>query len=317
MAIAFPDPSDEDLLHLVVWASNAGGGALRRLLRFESDAFREVSAAAPRDSGSDKNGHGDGFFHAYTGGDEAESLFLSPATTPTSTPTTRRGSRAMIQNLCFPKTLAGYAKLPPPVLLSNENRDGPDSGAASAASASASSPFLPMIGIFRRAIRPGENTQEELARTFQKVCDIWYETVPGILAAVVAAPPPSPNEGSASAVAAASVAPRRARDEATNPDSGAGVVPRFVHDVRIFADKASYSSHVDKSNHELTEAMETWFAHYDVGVPHTGVMIATPNDTADPAVHQSSIEDKPIVAAFNVFHYGRGGCTGTCFGVGY
>ena len=46
----------------------------------------------------------------------------------------------------------------------------------------------------------------------------------------------------------------------------------FVHDVRIFADGASYAAHVDKSNVELTKAMDSWFGNYDTSVPHTGAL---------------------------------------------
>lgn len=133
----------------------------------------------------------------------------------------------------------------------------------------------PMIGVFRRAIRPG--TLKALATSFQPVCNIWYETVPGILAAMVTSDPTDEN---------------------------------YVYDVRIFADKASYDGHVDKTNAELVRAMETWFANYDTSIPHTGSMFA--EDTSDPALHTSSIQDRPVKVDFNIFHYGRGGCMGQC-----
>ena len=37
----------------------------------------------------------------------------------------------------------------------------------------------------------------------------------------------------------------------------------MVHDVRVFADKASYAAHIEKTNPELTKAMADWFEHYD------------------------------------------------------
>jgi hypothetical protein len=131
----------------------------------------------------------------------------------------------------------------------------------------------PMIGIFRRAIKPGQ--VEALASTFHVVCDIWHSTVPGILAATVSQDPFDEN---------------------------------YVHDVRIFADKASYAAHVNKANTELTKAMEMWFDNYDISIPHQGAMYA--EDTSDPSMRSSSVKDKPVKVAFNQFHYGRGGMVG-------
>ena len=125
----------------------------------------------------------------------------------------------------------------------------------------------PMIGFFKRAIKPGH--LEGLASSFQVVCDIWHEVVPGMLAATVSRDP---------------------EDENT------------VHDIRVFADKASYAAHVDKSNAALTAAMEVWFDHYDTSVPHRGALFA--EDTSDPSLRTSSIKEKPVKVAFNQFHYG-------------
>jgi len=84
----------------------------------------------------------------------------------------------------------------------------------------------------------------------------------------------------------------------------------YVYDIRIFADKASYDGHVDKKNAELVHAMEVWFANYDTTIPHKGAMFA--EDTSDPAMHSSSIKDKPVKVDFHIFHYGRAGCMGRC-----
>jgi hypothetical protein len=100
--------------------------------------------------------------------------------------------------------------------------------------------------------------------SFQRVCDIWHDTVPGILTAMVVA------------------------DDDAN----------FVHDIRI-----------------LTMAMETWFSHYDTSIAHTGIMIA--EDTSDPAMRTSSIKDRPVKVDFNIFHYGQGGCMGSCLNTDY
>ncbi len=48
-----------------------------------------------------------------------------------------------------------------------------------------------MLGFTRRNVKEGR--VDELARTFQKVCDRWYETVPGILAATVSRDHDDPN----------------------------------------------------------------------------------------------------------------------------
>mmetsp|Transcript_23133 Transcript_23133/g.61790 ORF Transcript_23133/g.61790 Transcript_23133/m.61790 type:complete len:265 (-) Transcript_23133:1300-2094(-) len=133
---------------------------------------------------------------------------------------------------------------------------------------------LPMIGVFRRGIKPGR--LDELASSFQVVCDIWHSAVPGILAASVSRDPEDEN---------------------------------FVHDIRVFADKASYAAHVDKSNAELTKAMEVWFDNYDTSIPHEGALYA--EDTNDPSMRTSSIKDRPVKVAFNQFHYGLGGMVGT------
>jgi len=226
-ALAFPDPSDDHLLHLVFWERQLESSCV---LRFKSDAFSN-------DSGEESIG----VFHAYG----SESLI---------TPREPLAPTAAVRKLVFHGSLAGYM------------RKGP--------TAASTAVDLPMIGIFRRAIQPGK--QNALATSFQRVCDIWHETVPGILAAMVVA------------------------DEDNN----------FVHDIRIFANKASYDAHVDKSNSELTTAMDTWFSNYDTAIPHKGIMIA--EDTSDPAMRTSSIKDKPVKVDFNMCHYGQGGCMGFC-----
>lgn len=128
-------------------------------------------------------------------------------------------------------------------------------------------PGPPMIGFFKRAIKPGH--LEGLASSFQVVCDMWHEAVPGMLAATVSRDPVDEN---------------------------------IAHDIRVFADKASYAAHVDKSNAALTQAMEAWFDHYDTSVPHRGALFA--EDTKDASLRTSSIKDKPVKVAFNQFHYG-------------
>ena len=158
---------------------------------------------------------------------------------------------------------------------------GPDADDNPPPSEAAAPP--PMIGIFKRAIKPGQ--LEALASSFQVVCDMWHDSIPGMLAC--------------------SVAP--------DPDH-----EHVVHDVRIFADGASYAAHVDKSNVQLTEAMEVWFDNYDTSIPHAGVLFMPGdgsttghgNTTGDPPSLSSSIEGKPVKLAFNTFHYSHGGMLG-------
>lgn len=134
----------------------------------------------------------------------------------------------------------------------------------------------PMIGFFRRAIKPGR--LEALADSFQDVCDIWHATIPGMLASLVTRDPEDEN---------------------------------FVRDVRIFADGVAYAAHVDKSNEELTRAMELWFDNYDISVPHTGALFTVGDgNTSDPSTMSSSVKEKPVRLAFNQFHYGHGGMVG-------
>ena len=213
-AFAFPDPSDAELMHTLIWAKGDLRGAGPR-----SEAF--ASTVEDRDT-----------------------LAVYGSGTVTSTDSGVRCESHV--------PLAGFIR---------SGQEHP--GAAGA----------PMIGVFQRALKPGR--LDELARTFQVVCDIWHATVPGILAATVS------------------------RDVAD---------ANVVHDVRIFADAASYAAHVDKSNAELTMAMEEWFEHYDTSVPHRGALYA--EDTRDPSLRTSSIKDTPVKVAFNTFHYGDGGMIG-------
>ena len=170
-----------------------------------------------------------------------------------------------------------------PALHCNKNlslggfiRDASEYAASSAAAS------RPMIGIFKRAIRPGQ--LDSLAASFQVVCDIWHKSIPGMLASSVSRDPVNEN---------------------------------FVHDIRIFADSASYAAHVDKSNEELTRAMEAWFEHYDTSVPHRGALFKEAPTAGGSANFKSSVKDKPVKLAFNTFHYGQNGMVGFVEGVGY
>ena len=186
--------------------------------------------------------------------DETDGLFHVFGTDPSAVAAKPERRSALLRCTHHATSLAGYM------------RPGPSEWAAKAP---------PMIGVFRRAVRPGQS--ESLAKSFQPVCDIWHATVPGILAALVAKDPEDEN---------------------------------YVYDIRVFADKSSYDGHVDKTNADLVRAMEAWFSHYDTSIPHRGAMFA--EDTSDPAMHSSSIKDRPVKVDFNIFHYGKGGCMGRC-----
>lgn len=128
----------------------------------------------------------------------------------------------------------------------------------------------PLIGFTRRHVLPGR--VEALASSFQAVCDLWYDKVPGILAATVS------------------------RDE-TQLD--------VVHDVRIFANHAAYTAHVDKSDPALTRAMDAWFANYDTALPFTGELYIPGESSKDDGIRTSSIKDRPVRAGFSEFAYGQ------------
>ena len=68
----------------------------------------------------------------------------------------------------------------------------------------------PLFGFFRRRVKEGR--VGTLATSFEAVCDVWRATVPGCLCATLS------------------------RDPADDA---------FVHDLRIFANKASYAAHVE------------------------------------------------------------------------
>ena len=55
----------------------------------------------------------------------------------------------------------------------------------------AGQPGPPLLGFTRRHVKPGH--MEELGASFQRVCDLWHERVPGILAASVHREPERPN----------------------------------------------------------------------------------------------------------------------------
>ena len=129
----------------------------------------------------------------------------------------------------------------------------------------------PLIGFTRRFVKPGRI--DDLATSFQSVCDLWHAKVPGILAATVSRDPSQPNA---------------------------------VHDVRIFANHAAFQAHVDKSDPELTAAMATWFDNYDTSLPFTGELYMPGASAKDEGVRSSSIKDRPVRAGFSEFTYGDG-----------
>ena len=129
----------------------------------------------------------------------------------------------------------------------------------------------PLIGFTKRYILPGR--ADNLAASFQTVCDLWRKKVPGILAASVS----------------------RDDDE-----------PNLVHDIRIFANHAAYQAHVNKEDTVLTASMQEWFANYDTNMPFTGELYMPGASTKDDGIRTSSIKDRPVRTGFSEFVYGQG-----------
>ena len=128
-----------------------------------------------------------------------------------------------------------------------------------------------LLGVRRSAVNAGK--VEALAASFQVVCDMWYRKIPGILAASVS------------------------RDHND---------PNVVHDLRMFADHASFKAHVDKSDEALTTAMAEWFQNYDTSVPFTGELYAPGTSTSDKAMTTSSIKTSAVRTTMLCFNYGDG-----------
>ncbi len=151
----------------------------------------------------------------------------------------------------FKKSLAGFIK------PDGGNEEGP-----------------PLFGFTMRYVKPGQI--KDLGTSFQAVCDIWYQKIPGILMAAVF------------------------------PDEN---IPNLVHDLRIFANHDSYLAHVDKSDDSLTKAMAVWFENYDTNIPFFGQLYAA--STKDEALHTSSIKSRSTPRAqLETFHFGDSGMLG-------
>lgn len=132
----------------------------------------------------------------------------------------------------------------------------------------------PLFGFTTRYVKPGRI--QNLGTSFQTVCDMWFQKIPGILMAAV-----FPDENT----------------------------PNLVHDLRIFANHSSYLAHVDKSDNLLTEAMAVWFENYDTSIPFSGQLYAA--NTKDEALHTSSIKSSSTPRAqLETFHFGEDGMLG-------
>ena len=132
----------------------------------------------------------------------------------------------------------------------------------------------PLFGFTTRYVKPGRI--QNLGTSFQTVCDMWFQKIPGILMAAV-----FPDENT----------------------------PNLVHDLRIFANHSSYLAHVDKSDNLLTEAMAAWFENYDTSIPFSGQLYAA--NTKDEALHTSSIKSSSTPRAqLETFHFGEDGMLG-------
>ena len=126
-----------------------------------------------------------------------------------------------------------------------------------------------LIGFTVRHIKPGQ--LKELATSFQAVCNLWYEKIPGILMAAVF-------------------------HDRHNPT--------VVHDLRLFSNHRAYLAHTNKSDKELSSAMEAWFENYDTSIPFSGQLYAA--NTEDEALHTSSIKRSSTPRAqLETFHFGE------------
>lgn len=133
----------------------------------------------------------------------------------------------------------------------------------------------PLIGFTKRYVKEGR--LEDLESTFQTVCDLWREKVPGILAASVS------------------------RDTFQS---------NMVHDIRVFANHSAYQAHADKSDPALVAAMEAWFSNYDTTRAFTGELYMPGASAKDDGVRTSSIKDRPVIAGFSEFRYSEDGMVG-------
>ncbi|WP_060981781.1 hypothetical protein [Vibrio splendidus] len=132
----------------------------------------------------------------------------------------------------------------------------------------------PLFGFTTRYVKPGQI--QNLGTSFEIVCDMWHQKIPGILMAAVF------------------------------PDDN---TPNLVHDLRIFANHKSYLAHVDKSDNLLTEAMAVWFENYDTSIPFSGQLYAA--STKDEALHTSSIKSSSTPRAqLETFHFSEDGMLG-------
>jgi quinol monooxygenase YgiN len=128
-----------------------------------------------------------------------------------------------------------------------------------------------LFGFTKRHVKPGR--MDDLATSFQKLCDIWYQKA-GILCATVSLDPVDPN---------------------------------VVHDLRIFANHAAFLSHVDKEDEAMMTAMKTWFENYDTSIPFTGELYTSEASNKDERMHTSSIKPGEVPRAQMItFSFGEG-----------
>ena len=69
----------------------------------------------------------------------------------------------------------------------------------------------------------------------------------------------------------------------------------------------SSQAHTDKSDPELTAAMEAWFDHYDTSEPFTGQLYYPGASAGDDGLRTSSIKDRPVRVGFDEFSFGEQG----------
>ena len=91
------------------------------------------------------------------------------------------------------------------------------------------------------------------------MCEFWKAKIPGCLCASVSPDPDDPEN--------------------------------YVHDLRIFSNHAAFEAHTDKSDQDMTLAMQEWFAKYDTTEPFTGALYCgASSDTTSEGFTKSSIK---------------------------
>ena len=68
-----------------------------------------------------------------------------------------------------------------------------------------------------------------------------------------------------------------------------------------------FQAHTDKSDPELTAAVEAWFDNYDTSEPSTGQLYYPGASAGDDGLRTSSIKDRPVRVGFDEFSFDEPG----------